>query len=228
MCSELLRQGWELVLIGRDESALREVSADLKVQHHRECPIFLWKLLERDSHARRFADLIRAYELDGLFFAPGILFTESEMLAEPAKAKLLLDVNLTEPIAVVNLFAKHFRDKDAGIISVLSSVAGDRGRARNRTYGASKAGLTTFLEGLRMSLPLSVLIQIVKPGPVDTPMLAGYRGPGFMLASPDSVARDIVKAIRCRRKEVYTPGYWRWIMASVRVIPDFLLRRITV
>jgi decaprenylphospho-beta-D-erythro-pentofuranosid-2-ulose 2-reductase len=69
-------------------------------------------------------------------------------------------------------------------------------------------------------------VQTVKPGPVRTPMLAGYKGPKFLLAEPAHVARDIVRGIERRRTTVYTPGYWRVVMAVIRALPEFLARKV--
>jgi decaprenylphospho-beta-D-erythro-pentofuranosid-2-ulose 2-reductase len=149
---ELLRRGHNLVLIGRSVEALRAEAADLKVRFGRECPVFTWDLLDRTGHARRFAELTEATPLSGLFFAAGVLFPEKTAASDADVTRLIFDMNLTETIVVVNLFAQHFEKQGGGFLSALSSVAGDRGRAFNKTYGASKAGLTAYLEGLRAAL----------------------------------------------------------------------------
>jgi len=227
LASEWMRRGRDAVLLGRDARALEELAADLEIRRGRKCAVFRWDLLERDAHPERFSELAERFELDGLFLAPGVLIPEEELAADPDKTRLLFDVNLTETVVVANLFAAHFRARKRGFLSVLSSVAGERGRVKNRTYGASKAGLSVFLEGLRASLHgQGVLVQTVKPGPVRTPMTAGYRGPGFLLAEPETVARDIANALERGKTMVYTPGYWRPIMALIRALPEAMLRRI--
>jgi short-subunit dehydrogenase len=229
VCAEWTRRGRDLVLMGRDEKALAELAADLEIRGGRACSVFRWDLLERENHAARFSELAGRFELDGLFFAPGVLLPEAELEADAAKTRLLFDVNLTETVVVLNLFAVHFRAANRGFLSVLSSVAGDRGRVKNRTYGASKAGLSAFLQGLRGALHAhGVLVQTVKPGPVATPMLAGYKGPSLILAMPETVARDIVNALERGKTTVYTPGYWRLIMAVIRALPEAVLRRLPV
>jgi decaprenylphospho-beta-D-erythro-pentofuranosid-2-ulose 2-reductase len=224
---ELLARGASLVLVGRDEAALRAEAADLAVRHGRECGVFAWDLGERDLHAQRFAALASQGELGGLFFASGVMPAEKDAENDAALTRLNFDVNLTETVVVLNLFAGHFRGRGAGFISVLSSVAGDRGRAGNKTYGASKAGLSAYLEGLRASLhDAGVLVQTVKPGPTRTPMTADYKGPAALVAEPDDVARAIVRGISRRRGTVYAPGYWRLIMGIIRALPEFLARKV--
>lgn len=224
---ELMDRGAHLVLVGRNAAALRAESADLEVRYGRPCPVFAWDLLERDLHARRFSELSALGPLDGLFLASGVMPMGREGAGGPDLTRLTFDVNLTETVVVLNLFADHFRKRGEGFISALSSVAGDRGRAGNRTYGASKAGLSAYLEGLRASLHgTGVLVQTVKPGPTRTPMTSEYQGPAALLASSESVAGAIVRGLERRKTTVYAPGYWRLVMAVIRALPEFLARKV--
>ena len=224
---ELLKRGGALVLVGRDEAALRAEADDLSVRFGRACRVLVWDLLDRDRHAQRFAELAAGEPLGGLFLASGVMPMGREGAGSAALTRLTLDVNLTETVVVLNLFADYFRSRGNGFLSVLSSVAGDRGRAGNRTYGASKAGLTAYLEGLRASLHgTGILVQTVKPGPTRTPMTAEYQGLPLLLADPDTVARTIVRGLERGRTTVYAPGYWRLVMGIIRMLPEFLARKV--
>jgi short-subunit dehydrogenase len=115
-----------------------------------------------------------------------------------------------------------------GAIAVLSSVAGDRGRGSNYCYGATKAALTAYADGLRGRLnDTGVNVVTVKPGPVKTAMTAGL--PGYeKMAEPAQVAKQIVRAIDKRKNTVYTPGKWRLIMAVIRAIPEFIFKKLSI
>ncbi|HVO33307.1 MAG TPA: SDR family NAD(P)-dependent oxidoreductase, partial [Elusimicrobiota bacterium] len=96
----------------------------------------------------------------------------------------------------------------------------------NYVYGASKAGLDAFLSGLRARLAASrVQVLTVKPGFVDTPMTHNIKK-NMLFSSPDTVARSIVRAIEKRKSIVYVPGYWRWIMAIIKSVPEALFKRL--
>lgn len=224
---ELMRRGHALVLAGRNEAALRAEAADLGARFGTVPPVFVWDLLDRAGHAERFAALTTAHDVGGLFFAPGVLPAERGATPDAETTRHAFDLNLTEPVVVLNLFARHFADRKEGVLSVLSSVAGDRGRAAQKIYGATKAGLTAYLEGLRAALHgTGVLVQTVKPGPVRTPMTEGYQGPAVLLAAPETAARDIVRGLERGRTTVYTPGYWRPVMAVIRMLPEAIAKRI--
>jgi short-subunit dehydrogenase len=64
----------------------------------------------------------------------------------------------------------------------------------------------------------------IKPGPVDTPMMAGRTQ--ALVASVDVVAQDIVRAIDTRKGVLYTPWFWRYIMRIVKMIPEPIFLKI--
>jgi len=104
-------------------------------------------------------------------------------------------------------------------------VAGDRARAPVALYGAAKAGLSHYLEGLDHGYRRAGLRTVcVKPGFVRTRMTAGLPEPPFA-AEPERVARRIVRALERGTPVVYAPPIWRWVMLAVRSLPRAVLRR---
>lgn len=121
--------------------------------------------------------------------------------------------------------AGRLETQRAGTLVVISSVAGDRGRASNYAYGAAKAAVTAFTSGLRQRLQGSgVNVLTVKPGFVDTPMTAEF-AKGLLWATPRKVALDILGAVRKRRGVLYTPWFWRPIMFVIRALPEKIFLR---
>ena len=77
------------------------------------------------------------------------------------------------------------------------------------------------MSGLRQRLAKSnVNVLTIKPGFVDTPMTSGIPNKGALWAKPERVATGIVRAIDKRRRVVYLPWFWRWIMLVIRHIPE--------
>lgn len=114
-------------------------------------------------------------------------------------------------------------------IAVISSVAADRGRLSNYPYGAAKAGLDTYLSGLRARLfRIGVHVLTIKPGLVRTKMIRGRKQEfSSTVVAPRRVARHIDWAIRTQQNIVYTPWIWRWWMALVRWIPEWIFKRLS-
>jgi len=132
-------------------------------------------------------------------------------------------------IALLTDLAGRMAAHKAGCIAVISSVAGDRGRPSNYLYGAAKSAVTTFGSGLRARLfKAGVHVLTIKPGFVDTPMTQGLALPQLLLATPDQVAADILKAIQKRRDTLYTPWFWRYIMLIIQHIPSAIFKRLSL
>ena len=116
--------------------------------------------------------------------------------------------------------------QQSGNITVITSVAGDRGRQSNYVYGAAKGMVSTFLQGLAQRLAKSgVHVLDIKPGFVDTPMTAEF-DKGALWAKPEKVAQIIKKRIEKRSSFSYTPGFWFVIMTIIKSIPKFVFNRI--
>ena len=113
-----------------------------------------------------------------------------------------------------------------GTLVVLSSVAGERGRKPVVLYGAAKAGLTRYLEGLDHRFRAQGLRTIcIKPGFVKTGMTEGLKVPPFA-GEADAVAGEIIRAMDRGRPVAYTPRIWALIMLVIRHLPRFVMRKI--
>jgi short-subunit dehydrogenase len=130
-------------------------------------------------------------------------------------------------ISVLTLLANRMEGQGEGTIGVISSVAGDRGRYSNYLYGAAKAAVSTFCEGLRARMfHAGVRVLTIKPGFVDTPMTKDLPLPALLVSTPARVARDITRAIEAKADSIYTPGFWALIMFLIRNIPAPLFKRL--
>ena len=115
--------------------------------------------------------------------------------------------------------------KSISSIAVISSVAGDRGRQSNYTYGAAKGGLSIYLQGLRHHLSkYQVQVLDIKPGFVDTPMTASFKK-GLLWAQPEQAATCIRNAISKKKSVAYVPGFWKWIMLIIKLVPEVIFHK---
>ncbi len=225
--SELALRGTGLVLAGRNVEELRRLAADLGVRHGVHAAAEPFDALAFEDHpafVRRCFEGPR--EVDGVVLCFGSLGPPPGAGGEAARR--VLDANLVGAVSVLEEFAGELERRGRGVVVVLSSVAGDRGRQSNYLYGAAKGGLSVYCQGLRNRLFRSgVHVLTVKPGFVATAMTRGLLDPDSpLVASPGRVARDVVRAMERRRDVVYTPWFWRWIMAAIRSIPELLFKRL--
>jgi short-subunit dehydrogenase len=139
-------------------------------------------------------------------------------------AESTLRVNFTSAVSLLIPLANHMEAARAGRIGVITSVAGDRGRPRNYTYGAAKGALNVYLQGLRTRLfPAGVSVTTLKLGPVDSPMTRDHEKHA-LFGKPMAVAHGIVRALDARVPEAYVPSFWRLIMPVVKLTPERLFQ----
>lgn len=222
----LARRGAELFLVGRDPARLDAVADDARVRGAARVTEAVADLNDAARHGELLARATAALgRLDLVVVAHGVLAETDACEANAALVRELLVTNLVAPALLCDAIGARLSAQGSGTLAGLSSVAGDRGRQENYAYGASKAGFSAFLSGLRQRLyPRGVHVVTVKPGPVYTPMTS--RRPQTRLTAPAGpVAARILRGIERGEDVVYAPRYWRAIMWIVRAIPERVFKR---
>ncbi|HET6882285.1 MAG TPA: SDR family oxidoreductase [Pirellulales bacterium] len=228
IADELAGQGHALVLAARDGEELARTAANLRVRYRVAVETTSFEALDFASHSALVDAADRALPggLTGIVFCAGWMAEQNVAAADFDAARQMIDVNYTAAVSLLNHAANVFEARRRGWICALSSVAGDRGRQSNYLYGATKSALTAYLQGLRNRLtPAGVAVITIKPGCVDTGMTYGAEKLPF-LVGPETVARDVVRAIARRRSVVYTPRIWWAVMTVIRLLPESLFRRL--
>ena len=231
-CARLwARDGAQFHLVGRSQEHLIDVGLDLLARGASKVPPALSSdkldVLDQQSHHSTISKAFGALgECDIVLIAHGVLPDEAECADNPAEATRQFNINATATISLAAHAAAHLRKQGHGTLAVISSVAGDRGRPSNFHYGAAKAAVSTYCDGLRASLRgTGVNVVTIKPGMVATPMTAGMPLPKTLVASPEKVASDIVRGIARGAATIYTPWRWRWIMLIIRLMPEAIFVR---
>ncbi len=228
LAKEFAAHKYDLVLGGRDRDELSALASDLSLRNSVRASVLAFDALDTQTHAAILTSFLTeaGNALAGAVVCIGYLGDQAKAQVDWDEARLILETNFTGCVSALNILANHFELRRTGFICALSSVAGDRGRQSNYHYGAAKAGLSVYLQGLRNRLfPAGVKVITVKPGFVDTRMTYGRPGL-FLLASPESVAQGIFRAIVKGKSVVYLPWFWRPIMLIVRSIPETIFKRL--
>jgi hypothetical protein len=223
-------QGSNLFLMARSEERLSTIAGDLKVRGATSVRSAAFDANEIDSHQSALDDACASMgRIDIVLVAYGTLGDQKKCEQEPTEALREMQTNAMSTISLLSRLANIMERQGSGTIAVISSVAGDRGRPANYVYGAAKAAVTTFCEGLRSRLyKKGVHLLTIKPGMVDSPMTEGMDLPAALLAKPEQVAGDIVEAIRRRQDVLYTPWYWRFVMMGIIHLPVKLFKRLSL
>lgn len=224
----LAQRGATVLLAGRDMDELTGAAADLLARGAAAAEA--WRFDARDPDT--FAPIIaRAEAEDGTINAAvfvGSMPEQSAIDADPALIEGTVTDSFTGPARFLTQLAPVLEARAGGTVVGVGSVAGDRGRIGNYVYGAAKAGFATYLSGLRNRLTRAGgHVVTVKPGFVDTAMTWGIEGM-FLVAAPEDVAADILKAVEKRRDVIYTPFFWRWIMLIIRLVPERIFKKLSI
>jgi decaprenylphospho-beta-D-erythro-pentofuranosid-2-ulose 2-reductase len=216
-------RGDRLYLIARNESKLAVLvdSLGTSVAGFQCCD-----LLEFEHSEERVQKAIASLGgLDRALIAHGYLGDQPRSEHDIDYANKVIGVNFVSAVSFLMPLANFLETQGHGHLGVITSVAGERGRPRNYTYGASKRGLTCYLEGLRSRLyAAGVRVHNIKLGPVDTPMSAGHKQ-NALWGEKSAVARGIVKVLERRWHVAYLPRSWRAVMCVVRCLPEFVFQR---
>jgi decaprenylphospho-beta-D-erythro-pentofuranosid-2-ulose 2-reductase len=220
----LAARGDRLFLVGRSREKLEPLVHELKAAVAGSLLVDLDRL---EENAACVAQVIRAFgRLDVAIVAHGYLGDQLASEADWAEAERILTTNFLSPISLIMPLANHFERERAGKLVVLSSVAGERGRPRNYTYGAAKGGVTLYLQGVRSRLyAAGVQVTAVKLGPVDTPMTVGHEKNATFVSSQRAAA-DIVAAMDAGKDEPHVPWFWWTIMGVVKTLPEPLFQKV--
>jgi decaprenylphospho-beta-D-erythro-pentofuranosid-2-ulose 2-reductase len=219
-------QGFDLYLAGRDADELSRIAADLAIRYRITAYSGLFAAEALDSHGQFFTQVIAEMgEMHGVVLALGYLGDQQAARDFSAGAEVIL-INFTAAASILSHCTSYLEARKQGFIIGISSVAGDRGRQSNYTYGAAKGALSLYLQGLRNRLYASgVRVITVKPGFVDTAMTYGMPGL-FLVASPQYIGERIVQALGKSADVIYLPWFWRYIMLIIKSIPETLFKRL--
>lgn len=225
---ELASRGVEVVVLaGRHPAALEHVAGELRDLGVDKVETEAFDARDVDRHeelARSVAE--RLGKIDLLIVATGVLSSGELDELTPARVAEEITTNFTGLASAMTAFAKRMREQRGGRIVVFSTAAAIRVRRANFVYGASKAGLDGFSQGLADVLADSkVGVTIVRPGFVSTKMTAGLpRAP--MSTTTTAVGRAVVAAIEAGDEVVWVPPSLRYVMPIVPHLPRAFWRRL--
>lgn len=217
-------EGHPIQLALRKPDRLKDFSAELAAAHKVDVSRHDYDATDIDGADAFFTALAPRPRV--VISVTGLLGVQSETEHDPGRIAEIIATNFTGPAVVLEAAAKHLSDggAEASVIGI-SSVAGDRGRAKNFWYGAAKAGFSTVLSGLRQKYAGSRLrIITIKPGFIDTPMTAGMDLPGPLVSSTEEVAERVYRAWEKGSSVVYD-WKWRIVMSVIRLLPESIFMK---
>jgi short-subunit dehydrogenase len=221
-------RGDQIFLLGRGLEDLKRSAEDLEERGAaRPCGFHPCDLAEPEG----FPAALRAAEdalagLDCVVVTAGVFATQDALEASADEVRRVTTLDFANTVVFCEEARKRLLARGGGTLCVFSSVAGDRGRSPVVIYGAAKAGLSAYLEGLDHRFRRKGLKTVcVKPGFVRTSMTEGL--PDAPLATtPEKVAPIVLAAILKGKPVVYVPPLFRLVITVIRMLPRAVLRRV--
>ncbi|HBF13820.1 MAG TPA: short-chain dehydrogenase [Deltaproteobacteria bacterium] len=221
--------GAALFLVARNQEKMDILAKDLVIRGATQVETALFDATKMGNEEMFLKKIIQTFgDFDGVLMAHGFLPNQTECERSVEKTLETFQINALSFISLLTVLGNYFGERQKGFMAIITSVAGDRGRQSNYVYAAAKSAVHVFLQGMRQRLfKKGVHLLTIKPGYVDTPMTVGMKK-NFLFASPQKIARGIVKAIEKRKDIVYLPWFWRWIMLMVRNIPEGKFKKLSL
>lgn len=220
----------EFVLVARNQDKLDQVSADLTSRGAAQVTLHVMDANDTAAHGPMLNATVEALrQIDIVLIAHGTLPDQQQCQASAEVALQEFANNGTSVIALLTVISNQMEVQRCGTLAVISSVAADRGRPSNYLYGAAKAAVSTFCEGLRPRMAkVGVHVMTIKPGFVDTPMTQGLKLPQALVTSPEKVAALITAHIEKGTNVLYAPRFWQLIMLIIRCVPQFVFKKLNL
>lgn len=215
----------EFILVARDAAKLDRVANDLEVRTSAKTTRVITNFTEPKSVAKTVKDAF-AKPVDIALIAQGVLTRQRDAV----DTQVIYDsvaLNATSPAMFAEMIVTEFERQGFGRLGIIGSIAGERGRGTLYTYGASKAFLETFSEGLSNRFAgTKITSSIIKPGPVATPMISAETASASITAKPETAGRLIARGVLKGKRKIYVPRIWKPAALLIRALPNFLFDRI--
>ncbi|MDX1638375.1 MAG: SDR family NAD(P)-dependent oxidoreductase [Balneolaceae bacterium] len=220
---ELHRRGFMVGATGRRRERLLELEDEL---HHR-IHIRQMDVTDLRESRKQLLSLIESMGgMDIIVLNAGI--SNYEGGSEWETEQHIIDVNVTGFCSLTNFSFSHFREQGHGHIVGISSVAALFGYGRSAVYNASKAFISTYMQGYRQKANhtrADITVTDIKPGFVKSEMTAGKKGT-FWVADTGRAARQIADAIEKRKSHAYITRRWMLVAWLIKLLPNRFFDRL--
>ncbi len=213
--------GIELGLMARRQNKLEELQQELPHPSH----IQTIDVSQPADAREKLSNLIDAMGgMDCIVLNAGLGASKPSF----EKAMQIIDINVKGFVALGDYAYEYFANQGNGHIVGVSSIAALRGARAATVYGASKAFVTNYMEGIRSHAhkkKYKINVTDIRPGFVYTDMTKDNKGM-FWVASAETAAQQIYEAIRKKKDVAYITKRWSLIAGLMKVVPRKIAKRL--
>ncbi len=225
IASRFASMGYDVQLAARNPERLKPLQSDLGIRFNIQCSLHEFDAMDFAGH-QSFVDELRI-KPDVAIAVFGYMVDNELAVKNWTESEKTIHTNYTGAVSILNIISRQFALRKSGVIAGISSVAGERGRQSNYIYGSAKAGFSAYLSGLRNKMVQdNVHVVTVKPGFVYTKMTENLTLPKLLTATPAQVADAVYTAVSKKKNIVYVKWFWQWIMLIIKLVPEFIFKKL--
>lgn len=211
------QSGHALLLVGRHQPQLAVIAADIALRYQVHCDVIT---ADFANDINQLIKILEHHKNIDLFIAHSLMLNNDKLNSKTITE--LINVNIASTAQLIDAYW-HKKQTEHRLL-FLSSVAACKGRAKNSLYGASKAAIEIYLQGLQQAASPRQHITIARLGYIDTHVT--YGEPGIFYASPPKAcAKACWHALKANKRMIYHPFFWRFIMALITHLPFSIYKK---
>ena len=219
----LARDGWTVAASARGEDALEELATAAEDARGRVVPAPC-DVTDRKAVEKTIDRLVADH--GGIALAvlnAGLYLPDRADDLDMGAFDKQVQLNLLGTVGCVAALMPHWLKTRKGHLAVVSSVAGYSGLPGSLAYGATKAALINFCEGLRFDFKrLGLKVQLVNPGFVKTPQTDKNEFPMPFLMEVEDAADRLVDGLAGSGFEIAFPRRFAYGLKLLRCLPYWL------
>lgn len=213
----------EFIVVCRNQKKLEKKILIFDEKLKNKIKIYQIDLLDIENNLA-FTNSLESQSLDGLFFVMGETGNPELEIEDFEKCNLNYKINLIHPVLIINSLIPKL--KKNSYVCVFSSVAGIRGRALRLFYCSAKAGLISYLSGLRQKLQYrNINVINVIAGYMDTEKF-NYKANKLLISKPEKVINRIYNGIKIKKETIYSSFIWFIISIIIKLIPEKIFKKL--
>lgn len=213
---EVAKRGATPILIARRVEKLNEISIKIKEQYQIQAHVFSVDITNENEVENVFDKITQTIgEVDVLVNNAGFGIFKSFEETSLEEVKAMFEVNVFGLVTCTNQVIKFMRERNAGQIINIASIAGKIATPKSSAYAASKHAVLGLTNALRMELiNTNIQVTAINPGPIRTEFfdiadISGnyVKNVGNIMLDPNFVAKKVVSTIGTRKREISLPNW---------------------
>jgi NADP-dependent 3-hydroxy acid dehydrogenase YdfG len=217
---KLSKTGCEVIVSARSTERLEELVAELPGRARAVACDVADEVSVRTAAAE-------VGEIDGMIYLAGLYWPMKATEWDAGKVATMVDVNLTGAARVIGEVLPGMLERKRGHIVLTGSLSGFRGLPGAVGYGATKAGIMSLGETMRIDLRgTGVEVQNANPGFIKTRLTDKNEFRMPFLMEPEEAAEHMMALMRSDRFSSSFPWAFGAWFRFTQFLPDWLYYRI--